>query len=397
MSQNLSVLIVDDDLAYRKLLAKIIGDLDGVHLLPSAASGHIALARLRNHEVDLVLLDMHMPEMDGLETLRRIRETHPDIGVIIISGEYASDTDEVMQALELGALEFLTKAPDPDDNGRTMLPLRTHLRTLFRQFQGKRDLQRARRISSDTGRFLLTNRTESAEPNRVSPGPATPRTKNTAARRSGGRAHSGHPGRIDLVVIGASTGGPNALSEVIPRLPHDLRTPVLIVQHMPASLTASLAQSLDAKSPLDVHEAVDGEPLISGTVFLAPGGRHLTVVPRRSRTGSPPGLYIRLDDGPPENSVRPSADVLFRSVAASFAGRTLAVVMTGMGSDGMKGVLALKERGCYCITQTRETCVVYGMPRAVDEATLSDERVDLHAIAQRIVGLAGTSGRGRVP
>ncbi len=393
VSHKLTVLIVDDELIYRTFLSRVMAALDGVELVPPAANGRIALARLKAKAVDLVLLDMKMPEMSGLETLRRIRQDHPEVGVIMISGEYASDAKVVIEALELGALDFLPKAMVAEPDGNSVLTLRAHLRTLFHQFQGRRALQQARRMASRAGNSTDSGRTQTdvvpgsgtADPPCAVHGGPPSRTVPVRAARFG---------RIEVVAIGTSTGGPNALGEVIPRLPKDLAVPILIVQHMPPFLTASLAQSLDAKSAMGVHEALDNEPLEAGNVYLAPGGRHLTVASEPSHPGGSRRRFIRLDDGPPENSVRPSADVLFRAVAKSFGGHTLAVIMTGMGNDGMKGVQALKEHGCYCITQTQETCVVYGMPRAVDEAALSNERVDLHAIAGRIIDLvAGTTPR----
>jgi len=393
VSHKLTVLIVDDELIYRTFLVKVIAVLEGVELVPPAANGRIALARLKAKEVDLVLLDMKMPEMSGLETLRRIRQDHPEIGVIMISGEYASDAKVVIEALELGALDFLPKTMVSEPDGNSVLTLRSHLRTLFHQFQGRRALQQARRMASGAGKSPGATRTCAD----AVPGPGTGDLSPAGHRKTPATTISLPPvrfRRIDVVVIGTSTGGPNALGEVIPRLPKDLEVPILIVQHMPPFLTASLAQSLNAKSALGVHEALDNEPLEAGNVYLAPGGRHLTVISEPSHSGSSRKRFIRLDDGPPENSVRPSADVLFRTVAESFGGHTLAVIMTGMGNDGMKGVQALKEHGCYCITQTQETCVVYGMPRAVDEAALSNERVDLHAIAGRIIDLVnGTTPR----
>jgi two-component system chemotaxis response regulator CheB len=182
-----------------------------------------------------------------------------------------------------------------------------------------------------------------------------------------------------------STGGPNALAEVIPLLPARLKVPVLLVQHMPPVFTASLADHLAKRSQVTVREAAEGEAIVPGTVYIAPGGRHMVV--RRSPAGVP---TVGLNDSPPENSCRPSVDVLFRSVAAHYEGNVLAVVMTGMGNDGREGVRALKRKGAHCITQSAETCVVYGMPLAVDEAGLSDERIPLPRLAERIVQLAGT-------
>ncbi|HLO65401.1 MAG TPA: CheB methylesterase domain-containing protein, partial [Holophaga sp.] len=197
------------------------------------------------------------------------------------------------------------------------------------------------------------------------------------------------PSRFDVVAIGVSTGGPNALAEVIPHLPADLGVPVLVVQHMPPFFTASLAEHLAKASRLAVSEAIEGEPVLPNHVYIAPGGKHMTV---RRMGGAEGPAIVGLNENPPENSCRPSVDVLFRSVAAQYEGNILGVVMTGMGSDGCEGVRAMKRRGCHVLTQSEDTCVVYGMPLAVDEAGLSDEQVPLPRLASRIAYLV-SSGR----
>lgn len=191
-----------------------------------------------------------------------------------------------------------------------------------------------------------------------------------------------------IVAIAVSTGGPAALQHVVPRLPADFPVPVVVVQHMPAMFTKSLAESLDSKSPLTVVEGRSGDILRTGHVYIAPGERHLEVLPRNRRA------VISLNDKAPEQGVRPAADVLFRSLAAFPTSQpVLAVVMTGMGEDGLAGLRFLKERGCHCLTQTAETCVVYGMPRAVELAGLSDAQVPLDDIAPQLVALTRSSVR----
>jgi two-component system chemotaxis response regulator CheB len=187
------------------------------------------------------------------------------------------------------------------------------------------------------------------------------------------------------VAIGVSTGGPNALVQLIPLLPADFPVPVLLVQHMPPMFTASLAEHLDQRSQVRVREATHGEPVLPGQVLIAPGGRHMVVRRLSDAASGETRLIAGLNDAPPENSCRPSVDVLFRSLAAHLEGNILAVVMTGMGNDGLEGVRALKRRGCACLTQSEASCVVYGMPLAVDEAGLSDEQVALERLAARIV------------
>jgi two-component system chemotaxis response regulator CheB len=388
------ILIVDDNVIYRKMLTRTIGDMEGVELIAPAPNGRTALTRLQHKEVDLILLDMQMPGMDGLETLKRIRERHPDVGVIMISGEYESDAEVVIRALQMGAIDFLPKISS-DAEGGNLKVLRSHLNSLMHQFQGRKNLKLAKKIAS-------VNRSNKTVP---------PQIEKPSEERSGGIADRVEkspgmtsplvsprtvlPSRVDVIVIGVSTGGPNALNETIPKLPGDIGIPILIVLHMPAFLTPSLAHSLDIKSALRVKEAREGEPLMPNTVYVAPGGMHLLIKNQFTQEDESFQRLMRLSDDPPENSVRPSADVLFRSAAEAFDGHILAVIMTGMGYDGMKGVRAMKKRGCYCITQAEETCVVYGMPRAVDEAGLSDERVPLNELASRIVDLVKGSPKRR--
>jgi two-component system chemotaxis response regulator CheB len=193
------------------------------------------------------------------------------------------------------------------------------------------------------------------------------------------------PRRVDVIAIGSSTGGPRALEEIITKLPASMPMPIIVVQHMPPVFTKSLARNINEKSELHVCEASEGERPVAGKVYIAPGGRHMLL--EKDGDGEP---EIRVNDDPPENSCRPSADVLFRSLCSVYRPeRVLCVVLTGMGSDGAKGVKALQDRGGgYCITQSEKSCVVYGMPRAVVEAGLVCEVLDLEEIAARIMEIS---------
>ena len=364
MPDDLKILIVDDTVVYRRILSEVVGAVPGAVVAGTAPNGKIALEKMARSPVDLVLLDLEMPVMDGIETLEAIRRQHPDVGVIMVSGASRSAADITMRALEKGALDFVPK-PAGADPQASRDRLVNQLRPLVSLFATKRNL----------GRAAATRRPPSTE---IKPaaGPREPRPFVRARR----------PTQIDVLAIGVSTGGPNALAEVIPKLPGDLNVPVLVVQHMPPVFTKSLADSLAKKASLAVREASDGEPIAPNTILIAPGGRHM-VVRGSANADDPSTRYVGLNDNPPENSCRPSVDVLFRSVAAYYGGHVLVVVMTGMGNDGCEGVRVMKRRGCICLSQSEETCVVYGMPQAVDEAGLSDERVPLPNLADRIARL----------
>lgn len=371
---RLKVLIVDDTIVYRKILSDVVESLDDAELVGTAPHGRLALAKLEQSPADLVLLDVEMPEMGGLEALKEIRRRHPATQVVMISGTNMSSADITMHCLEQGALDFLRK-PEGIDAEASRSELKDRLRPLLRHIRTRFNLRRGLLPARDATR---------PEPAPVSwPGQGTPEPSVPA--KAAFRA-APVPDRIDVVAIGVSTGGPNALVEVIPRLPADFPVPILLVQHMPPCFTASLAAHLDQRSALSVREAKDGEPVLPGHVLIAPGGKHMVV--RRMGGDEGQGLIIGLNENPPENSCRPSVDVLFRSVAAHFGGNMLAVIMTGMGNDGCEGVRTMKRRGCICLSQTEETCVVYGMPLAVDEAGLSDERIPLDRLAERIDRLA---------
>ncbi len=366
---ELNILVVDDTVVYRRIVSDVVGAIEGTAVVATAPNGKIALDKMRRLDVDLVLLDVEMPEMGGLEMLKVIRRDHPDTGVIMVSGANRTSADITVKALQTGAIDFVPK-PDgknPDDSRRELIG---QLRPLVNLFQTRRSLRgiKGRGEIPAAGACVSAKRQPAAKER-----PAGP------AGRVGPR-----PTRIDIVAIGVSTGGPNALAEMVPRLPADLGKPVLIVQHMPPVFTKSLAEGLNKKSPLSVREACDGETLEPNTILIAPGGRHMVIRSSAAPNGS---RRIALNDSPPENGCRPSVDVLFRSVATQFGGNVLATVMTGMGEDGCKGVQAMKRQGCYCLTQAEATCVVYGMPRAVDDAGLSDESVPLNDLAGRIAGI----------
>jgi two-component system chemotaxis response regulator CheB len=376
---SLTVLIVDDTVVYRRILSEVVESLPDTVLAGTAPHGRLAMTRLEQNPVDLVLLDVEMPEMDGLETLKEIRRLHPATSVVMVSGTNMSSAEITLRCLEQGAIDFLRK-PEGSDVEASRNELKEKLRPLVRHVQTRLNLQRG---SSPA-------RAPSAPP---APSPVKPLVQPEAPLPPRPVRSAPLPSRFDVVGIGVSTGGPNALLEVVPKLPADFPLPILLVQHMPPLFTASLAEHLDQKSKLSVREAKDGEAILPGSVLIAPGGKHMVV--RRYADGEKGGAVpvVGLNENPPEHSCRPSVDVLFRSIAAQYEGNMLAVIMTGMGSDGCEGVRAMKRRGCLCLAQTESTCVVYGMPLAVDEAGLSDERIPLERLADRLIHLA-KKGRG---
>lgn len=410
---ELRVLVVDDTVVYRRILQKVVDEIPNAAVVGAAANGRIALERLAQLAVDIVLLDVEMPEMNGIEALKEIRRRWPSIGVVLLSGTDRRSADLTVQALDLGALDFVPKA-DTGDLARNQRQLVGQLTAIFRSFGIRRQLHIAQgrgSLAPNAGARSSANAAVSAaagsSPRRAHAdnsgsvgadtppaklGPATVQkssvsTDVSALRRNdsglSSAAVSIRPTGVvpEVLLIGCSTGGPQALARILPQLPRDLGVPVLLVQHMPPVFTASLAESLNRVAALRVCEASEGQLVERNVVHIAPGGRHMIV--RGERGGEE--RRIALTDEPPVNSCRPSVDVLFRSAVPLFAGATLSVILTGMGDDGLDGVRALRAQGGHTLTQTEESCVVYGMPRAVDLAGCTDERVPLDNMATRIV------------
>lgn len=363
------VLIVDDTVIYRKILKQAISPLPDVEVGGVAANGSLALKKLAQDEYQLVLLDVQMPEMDGIETLRHIRRDFPEISVVMVSAATEKGSATAIEALNLGAIDLIPK-PQGDSAEENLWRLRSELTTVIRAVEIRSLTAGARRGSQQ--RAAAAGGGTAVRP------AARPQPPRRPAKRP--------PLTLGYkcLVVGSSTGGPEALSRVIPKLPGNLPVPVLLVQHMPPIFTGALAKDLDRKSALRVVEAEAGMRVAPGTVYIAPGGIHMIVEERDD------DVVIALDDGPPENSCKPSVDVLFRSIATVCDSKAvLATILTGMGADGERGVRLLKEGHCYCLAQSPETCVVYGMPQAVDKAGLTDESMDLDAIAPRITELLG--------
>jgi two-component system chemotaxis response regulator CheB len=354
----INTLIVDDTVTYRKILTEAASTFAELSVTGAASGGALALKKMALTPIQLVLLDIHMPDMDGVETLRRIKAEFPDTFVVMVSGISSRGAETTIQALQLGALDFIRKpgGATPEENFRQLID---DLKPVVRLV--------ALRAQIHSGTAPKPAFKPAAPPQATT----TPPARKTVTGRV--------PTRFSVVAIGVSTGGPEALTKLLPLLPADLPVPVVLVQHMPPLFTKSLADSLAKKSDIRIIEAAEGHPVVAGTVYIAPGGRHMVV--RREEDK----VVVRLNDGPPENSCRPAVDVLFRSVAATYGdGGILSVILTGMGSDGCAGVRSCKRTACYSITQSEQTCVVYGMPRAVDEAGLSDLSLPLEKIAETI-------------
>jgi two-component system, chemotaxis family, protein-glutamate methylesterase/glutaminase len=357
------VLICDDSHTIRSILTATLASDPGIRIAGSAANGQACLDALASGELpDVVLLDVEMPVMDGLTALKEIRRRHSRLPVVMFSSLTERGAKATVDALVAGANDYIAKpaglAPD----------------------------EVAARIRSEViGRIRgVVSRPTSATggmPGRAvasGPAPAVPRP-----RPAGGRQP------ILGVVIGVSTGGPSALAEVLPAFLPAADVPVLIVQHMPATFTGRLAERLSAVCGRSIQEATEACPLTAGTVLLAPGGRHMEV------GGSVATPRVRLTDAPPENSCRPSADVLFRSAARLWGAGTLAVVLTGMGRDGLAGSRVVVDAGGSVLAQDEFSSVVWGMPGEVVRAGLADAVLPLSQVGVEIALRLGRTGRGR--
>jgi len=363
MSNALKVMIVDDTITYRTILRNIVETMPIAKVIATAPNGKVALTKMQEEAADLILLDIEMPEMDGLETLKHIRKQYPETGVVMVSGMNRSSADITIRALEMGALDFIPK-PEGDSLKQSAQELKQQLSQVFQQFEAQRVTKNNKRSQANTRSSTISSNLSLHE------NPATPITRGDLRKL----------GRVDVIAIGASTGGPSALTEVLSKLPGDLGVPILLVQHMPPVFTASMANSLSKKCALKVKEAEHLELVAPNTVYIAPGGQHMLV-----RKNSHSQIQIILTNDEPEHSCRPAVDVLFRSIAEVYGKNILSLIMTGMGSDGALGVKALKQVGGYSLTQSEKTCVVYGMPQAVVKMQLSDEAVDLTDLAKRLI------------
>ena len=368
----MKVLVADDAGLFRRVIADVLASLPGVEVVGSAANGKIALQRIRDLKPDLMTLDIDMPEMDGLAVLDALRKSgEPKVEVIVVSAPSQRGGDLTMRALEKGAFDFITK-PDTADaqEGREAL-----LRELAPRVRAVAHRLEVRGILR--GSFSAARSEVSAAAERVQKDASVKDTSIEGIAKRMQRLSS--PTKPEMVLIGVSTGGPVALAELLPAIPGDIGLPILIVQHMPPIFTKSLANSLATKCAVRVREAIHGESPEPNTVYIAPGGRQM-------RVGSDADnrQILEMTDDPPENNCRPAVDYLFRSAASRYPGRSMAIILTGMGSDGTLGLRLLKRHGCFVIAQDEASCVVYGMPKAAAEAGVVDEILPLKSIASRI-------------
>ena len=365
--KKIKVLVVDDTIVYRKAVSDIIEELSCAELVGVAHNGKIALSKVETLKPDLLTLDIEMPVMNGIEVLEQLRRNHPGTGAVMLSTLTSEGSDMTLRALELGAFDFILKPQQSANQQQGMKTLRDLIKPIIEAYsRSKTAPSLLRKTDRPTLRPLKPLNKKADHPSSRSP-----LTKTVAARKT----------KSEIITIGVSTGGPNALGQVLPLLPADLGVPVLIVQHMPPIFTKSLAASLDKKCSLAVKEASDREPIRPNTIYIAPGGKQMKLTAGADGTNR----LIKITDDPPENSCKPAVDYLFRSIGDYYVNRATAVIMTGMGSDGTKGLVKLKEKGALVIAQNEASCVVYGMPKAPIDMGLADVIAPLEKIAAEIV------------
>jgi two-component system chemotaxis response regulator CheB len=343
-------MVVDDSVVVRKIVTDVLSADPGIDVVGTAVNGKVALGKLEALRPDLITMDIEMPEMNGIDAVRAIRAARSRVPIIMFSTLTERGATATLDALSAGANDYVTKPANVGSVGQSMESVREQLIPRIRALTGRPPGPAAARAAA-----------------------AAPVAPRIPAPRSGPRS------RPAVLVVGSSTGGPEALAKVLPHLPASLPVPVLMVQHMPPVFTRQFAQRLDRLSALRVVEAVDGTPLLPGTVHLAPGDHHLLIRPDRGGQ-----FRTALTQDAPENFCRPAVDPLFRSAVAAYGGAVLGVVLTGMGSDGRQGAGAIREAGGTVLVQDQATSVVWGMPGAITQAGFADEVLPLDRIAEAI-------------
>ncbi len=392
----ISVLIVDDSALMRSLIGKIVEASPALTVADKAMNGRFALEKLGRVQPDVIVLDIEMPEMNGIEFLRERKRLGIDIPVVVLSSVAKEGARVTMECLELGASDFVTKP-----SGSESADLHTVANQLVELLSGYGSQYKLKKIAG-TARKLPTELLKTYGAGRAERPVAEPEERDhpaaqissealSAIVRGADRGTAGYgkaaarspvparsPGPIEIIAIGISTGGPNALREIFAKLDPDLPQPIVVVQHMPAGFTEEFANSLDRVCPLEVKEATDGDLVKPGRILIAPGDFHIEVERR------PLATVARLSSAPPQNGHRPSADVLFASVAREYQNHALGIIMTGMGRDGAAKLAELYREGSRTIGQDEASSVVYGMPRVAWELGGVMEQVSLGNMASVI-------------
>ena len=359
--RKIRVLVVDDSVVVRKIVTDSLTVDPEIDVVGVAANGKIALAKIPQINPDIITLDIEMPEMDGLQTLAEIRKIYPKLPVIMFSTLTERGGVKTLEALALGATDYVTKPANVGSVSIAMQRVREELVPKIKTF-----------CSEKAGLQL---------PPQAKLVPVS-KSKPTVKKTFTPRVAPSFNTKIDIVAIGVSTGGPNALADLFPVFPKDFPVPIVIVQHMPPFFTKLLAERLSSKSNLDVLEGASGQLLKPGQAWIAPGDFHMILETKENK------LKIQTNQAPPENSCRPAVDVLFRSVADLFGPRVLSVILTGMGQDGLIGCEHIKDAGGRVIVQDENTSVVWGMPGFVAKAGLAEKVLPLNQIGQEIINIA---------
>jgi two-component system chemotaxis response regulator CheB len=374
---EISVLIVDDSALMRNLIGRMVEDTPGLTIADKAMNGRFALQKIPRVNPDVICLDLEMPEMNGIEFLKERKKQGIKIPVVILSSIAARGAEITMEALSLGASDFIQKpsgsvSEDIHTVRDSLVGMLLGYGGAYRRSLGKKVLSPSEyeKKPEHTSLDLNVLFNLSGTP------PAAPATPPAQIRK---------PAKTEIIAIGISTGGPDALRVVFAKLDKDLKTPIVVVQHMPPGFTNEFAKSLDRICPLDVKEAEEGDSIVPGRILIAQGNKHMEVERKVS------GGIVHLSDSPHVSGHRPSADVLFASVALNYQNHALGVIMTGMGRDGAQQMGTIYKEGGITIGQDESSAVVYGMPRVAWELGHVMEQVPLDKMARRICDLAKTS------
>ena len=395
---EVNVLVVDDSAFMRNLISKIIESTPGLCVIGKAINGKFALEKIPLIKPDIIVLDIEMPEMNGIEFLKQRKIQNIDIPVIVLSSVAREGASVTMQCLSLGASDFITK---PSSGSNDLNEVAKNLSDVLLSYGGqykkskgvhqKLSLEKKSSISktltgknNDSTSVIAEKRTlneSSSNEKNSEKSPFSWFSRQEKKEIKEIRAYR-EPGKIEVIAIGISTGGPNALREVFAKIDANITQPILVVQHMPAGFTAEFANSLNQICPLEVKEAKDGDLLKPSRILIAPGSMHMYVEKRSLAT------IVRLSDAPLCNGHRPSVDVLFESVAKCFQNRALGVIMTGMGKDGALQLAEMRREGAWTLGQDEESSIVYGMPKVAYEYGAVQKQVPLSEMADAISKLA---------